>query len=192
MRILLIAFSLSASIASTASAQDDLGLLKPIESTQEGGEASTGITTPADRPRRAVSGSDENFFLRQAMLQREIRLLELEAKKKELQDEIAGKKEQQPSLLPGGPIIPVTEPPKPVAAAEPPAPVKPVEPVMPFTLMSIYGGEGVYRADVAVGAARVSVGRGSELPGGWVVKSVGQHEVVVQKGRQEKTLRIGG
>jgi len=150
-----------------------------------------GVTPRADAPRLPVSTSDSNFFLRQAMLQREIRLLELQARRKELQDEIAGKDESESTgaVTPGGPIVPVAATPAPIFPSAPVGPPPP--PPMPFVLLSIYGGEGVYKADFAVGAARVSVSRGAELPGGWTVQSIGPFDVVVKRGRQEKTLRLG-
>lgn len=154
-----------------------------------------GVTPRADAPRQPVSSSDNNFFLRQAMLEREIRLLTLEARRKELTDEIAGIKDDAPAgqggIVPGGPIIPVTAAPTAAAVAlEPVGPPPP--PPLPFALLSIYGGEGIYKADFAVGAARVSLARGGELPGGWTVHSVGPFEVVVRKAGRSKTLRLGG
>lgn len=152
-----------------------------------------GVTPRADEPRQPVTSGDTNFFLRQAMLTREIRLLELQARKKELQDEIAGKKDDDAGpagIVPGGPIIPVNASPAP-AAPVPAEVAPPPPPPLPFTLLSIYGGEGAYRADFAVGAARVSLSQGGELPGGWAVRSIGPFEVVVRKGGQNKTLRLG-
>lgn len=149
-----------------------------------------------EMPRDPVASADNAFFLRQASLQREIRLLELEARRQELRDEIAGvnRTASAPAVTPGGPIIPVMTPPAaPVTAA---APIlsepSPLPPPLPFVLLSIYGGDGVYAADFAVGAARVSMRRGGELPGGWVVRSIDPFEVVVQRGERRRTLRLGG
>lgn len=138
------------------------------------------VTSPA---------ADAHFFTRQAFLQREIRILELEARRRELQDEIAGVRDQpSPSPQAGpAPIIPVPAPP-PAAAPEVPA----GPPPLPFVLLSIYGGEGRYTADFAVGAARVSLQRGGELPGGWTVHGVGPFEVELRRGTQRRTLRLGG
>lgn len=152
-----------------------------------------GVTPRADEPRQPVSSADTNFFLRQAMLERENRILTLEVRNKELRDELAGKKDEDASpaaIVPGGPIIPVTAAPTP-AAPVPAEVAPPPPPPLPFTLLSIYGGEGAYRADFAVGAARVSLSPGGELPGGWTVRSIGPFEVVVRKGGQNKTLRLG-
>lgn len=181
--------------AATAGPAADAPILPPVAGLPPPEQAPPdGVTPRADAPRQPVSQMDNHFFLRQAMLEREIRLLTLEARRKELQDEIAGKKDEGPvspgGIVPGGPIIPITAPPASVAPiTEAP---RPSAPPLPFALLSIYGGEGVYTADFAVGAARVSLTRGGELPGGWSVQSIGPFEVVVRRAGRTKTLRLGG
>lgn len=155
--------------------------------------APDGVTPRADMPRQPVSQADANFFLRQAMLQREIRLLELEARRRELQDEVAGVSAaaSAPIVSPGGPIIPMmAAPPQPASPPSLEGERPPAPPSLPFALVSIYGGEGIFTAHFAVGAARVALRPGGVLPGGWTVQAIEPFEVTVRRGTSERRLRL--
>ncbi|MBT9165438.1 MAG: hypothetical protein DDT25_00083 [Chloroflexi bacterium] len=197
MKIHLIATAITAALAGTVTLSQDVTPAASVtpEEAQIEPTGNPGVAPAADIPRVPVSPADQGFFLRQAHLQREIRLLELQVRLKELRDEITGNPDTPvaPTITPGGPIIGV-----PVAASAPVPSVidagapRPPPPRTPFTLLSVYGSEGVYRADLAVGMARVTIRPGDNLPGGWTVVSIEQFQVTLRKGGRTETLRLGG
>jgi type IV pilus biogenesis protein PilP len=59
-------------------------------------------------------------------------------------------------------------------------------------LVSVLGVAGDYQAVVSVGAGQMPVRVGAQLSDGWTVVSIGPTSVSLAKGRQRKTLVIGG
>lgn len=194
MRRTLLAFALLG--CGLAQAQDPGPLAGTAEAagpTLETPSAQNGVTAQADVPRKPISLDDQLFFRDQAVLNRDIRLLKLRLEKRELEREIfeEPKKQEADSASPRGPqpIIAINPTAAPVATPPPAAPVKPAGPGV--RLLSIYGSEPDYRADLSIGAARVTVSPGDTLPDGWRVTAVERMEVMLRKGAKPHVLRLG-
>lgn len=146
-----------------------------------------------------VSSEDVAYANREAALIRELRLAELEAKiaeaKRKTQEgdapSLKGGVDAVTGMLPLGGLPGVVGPASMPTGVLAPPPIKRGD-ALSFTLMSVWGTEGSFLADVATNGLRVTVKPGDSLPGGWVVGNIGRTGMLIKKGKTNKLLRVGG
>lgn len=159
----------------------------------------------------ALTDQEERDFVeKQNAMQREILLLQMQAKVleqkakiAEMEKKINGATDASVPPIPGGQLMP------PPAGA----PVMPMPGVIydarnprgtpgpsappsfdadreteEFSLLSVYGKEGSLMADIISKGIKISVKPGDKLPGGWVVTTIETGSVMLTHGKKVKTV----
>lgn len=153
-------------------------------------------SAPAGPSVKPLTGDEASYLQQEAELVRRLRLADLRAQIAEQERRITGESGGSASVdsvnLPAIPP-PLTRPGSGPAIPVMPMPTAPApQPAKPFTVVSIWGVEGSYVADILAGGMRVSVQKGDALPSGWRVHEVLRTGIIITKGRKRETLVVGG
>lgn len=150
---------------------------------------------------RQLTAADASYAAQEEVLVKKLRLLELQVQVAEQEKKLnGGAAEGTPVDSVNLPMIPppisrpgsVPAPASGPAAALPALPDLTAPPAPLFRVVSVWGFEGAYVADILAGGMRVSVRRGDSLPSGWRVHEVLRTGVVIAKGKKRDTLMVGG
>lgn len=153
---------------------------------------------------RTLSADEADYMQREAVLVRQLRLMDLQAQIADAARKIAGNDGKVAADAAGLPALPPLPPPAilragssapamPATGAQADAPKLPKVAAAPqFQVVSIWGTEGNYAADLMSNGLRVPVRKGDRLPSGWVVVEVLRTGVVIASGSKRQTLLIGG
>lgn len=191
----LLAAALVALPAATALAQVPAGKA-PAPAAAQGATPTPAAAGPEkEKPASpTMPASDAEFLAREAALQRQIRLLELEARAAELRRKLReADKDASPATALSEPIrLPPPQVQRPredaqamLAALPKPAPAIP-------RVLSVWGvQDGPMRAAVLIGGNRIEVGVGDALPDGWRVGRIGPAGVEAVRGKETRILRLG-
>lgn len=163
--------------------------------------------TPSAPPKpvvRSLTPEEADYMQREAVLVRQLRLMDLQAQIADAARKISGSDGAAKvvvdaaalPVLPPASILragstPVTAP-APAATADAAAQRLPKVAAVPlFQVVSIWGTEGNYAADIMSNGLRVPVRKGDRLPSGWTVVEVLRTGVVIANGSKRQTLLIG-
>lgn len=164
----------------------------------------TGVTNPPAITAPPLLGADSAYFEEEAALTRRLRLSEMRAKIAENESKAAGKSGAAAPVMPVSgdsvnmPPVPISRSPQPTSNAPVQAPRRPSTDAgqgagnLPFRLVSIWGVEGSFRAEVVSRGLRVTVGTGDSLPDGWKVNQIARTGIQISRGRERRTLTVGG
>lgn len=144
-----------------------------------------------------VSPQERDYYQREAALAQQKRLLDLQLEIHEREQKLAGVSSRGSAPARSEPTVISRAPADSSAGAQ----RKPTSSAaasrssstgLAFTVVSIWGPDEALQAQVYSHGLRITVREGDSLPGGWVVRKVARTGLIINRGRTERTVVIGG